>query len=269
MKIPLKASIMLTSFAATALTGAVAKAYQWVPTGGPHARHVASGWMISTEDRGNGNYSIYRYSGGHWGIVSGVADRDITVDQSGNAWVINSYNDIYRWNGSSFVGFALGSNNWNTVAVGNPHNQYEIWATDVYNNIFDYSGTVDGAGQWVALSGSATKVAIFNETEGCTGRTVHVPFVVNGAGYIYKYNYTSPPQCSTAFQQVAGSAFDITTEFVTGADSGLYQWNQGAGGFYWTIGSVPDPNNNGTAGIGSGANGTFAMNSQGTVYILQ
>jgi hypothetical protein len=266
-----KVSIMLVSFVATVLSGAVAEAsYQWSATGGPHAIAIASGWMIGGDSHGDGNYSIYKYKSGNWGIVPGGANRDITVDQSGNAWVINSSSVIYWWNGSSFQAFD-GSQNWNTVAVGNPHNQFEIWATDVYNRIFWYSGTVDVGGQWFQVTGSALKVAVFNETESCTGHVIHAPWALsNVAGAIYEFGVNPSNSCLNGnYQRVAGAAFDITTEFVTGADFGLYQWDQGRGGFFRVVGPVPDPNNKGTAGIGSGPNGTFAMNSQGNVYVLQ
>ena len=57
-------------------------------------------WVIGTNNVGGGK-GIYRWTGGNWQNIAGGALR-IAVNPSGNAWVINSYDHVFEWKGSSW-----------------------------------------------------------------------------------------------------------------------------------------------------------------------
>jgi hypothetical protein len=244
------------------LAANTAMADSWGQTAPGVATAVASGWVIGADSHGDGNFGIYQLDT-FWSQRPGGAKGNITVDQSHNPWVINANHQIFRWNGASFV-FFDSSKSWQTVAVGNPNNPFEIVATDTSGNIWIDTNGINRGASWTQIPGNATKVAVFLETEPCGfgANSIHIPWVMNSSGSIYKYvvGSSSSPCSSGSFNARSGFAKDITTDYVLGGDNGLYQYDPSNDSFDIRL----IPGRSGLLGIGSDgtALNTFSFDTQ-------
>ncbi len=65
-------------------------------------RNDTQAWVLDCGESGYpGNFFIRRWTGSCWQIQPGAASQ-IAVDADGVAWVINTFNQVYRFNGSSW-----------------------------------------------------------------------------------------------------------------------------------------------------------------------
>jgi len=91
-------------------------------------------WIIGTEGSPETGYGIHRLDDSDWTLVPGAAN-EITVDNNGNAWVVNAANSIYHFNGAAFMpvnGVAKhigvgGSEQSRIFVVGTDDHVYEFW----------------------------------------------------------------------------------------------------------------------------------------------
>lgn len=58
-------------------------------------------WGISNEAVAGG-YNVYKWNGSSWDLKPGAGVR-ISVDNLGNAWMVNEGGSIYRWNGTGWT----------------------------------------------------------------------------------------------------------------------------------------------------------------------
>ena len=109
-------------------------------------------WIIGTTIEGGG-YSIYRRDGNYWSKISGSALR-ITVDDDGNAYVVNNSDYIYRYNGSGWIKFmdgaakdiGFGGGKLWILGTGEEEEGYEIFRRD--------------GDQWTKIEGSGVKIDV-------------------------------------------------------------------------------------------------------------
>ena len=232
-------------------TNAFATEY-WTDTGSC-ARSVGWDYEVTCTSYA-GSYSMAQYDPYpyYWTAITGAADF-ITTDKSANPWVVDSSGIVY-------YGYVTSSITWQsidtgagitfkTVAAGDPANSRDdVWATDTSGNVYVWTGYVNGStvetGYWVGVGQSfthgAAKVAMFNETlsntlsspAGCT--TLHTPWVLDGAGQVWKYEYSNYGSCTASSSCTGGcwvyqsnaAGYDIASnDLVLGTDRNVYQWN--------------------------------------------
>jgi hypothetical protein len=171
---------------------AAAQAVQWTRIPGAAFDIGANGgkvWAIGANPL-PGGYGIYRWngrtSGAAWDNVPGSA-TDITVDDSGNPWVVTAQGTVFEWLGGRFEGVAgrasdIGAGGGQVYVIGTN-------ASPGGYGIYRYAG----GGRWTQLPGGAVRIAVDR-----TG----APWVVNDQGNIFVLKGNS-------WEQVAGRARDI------------------------------------------------------------
>jgi hypothetical protein len=159
-------------------------------------------WVIGANRIGN-DWGIFRWNGTGWDGVPGAGTR-ISVDWKGNAWIINSMQDLYRWDGSGTwinmgikavdVGLGADGTAW---AIGTERVGYYDWAIHKY-----------GPNGWERMPGGG--VAIDVDPKG------HA-LIVNSQQDMYRWD-------GYAWHQLPGKATDVGV----GADGTV--WSIGANG---------------------------------------
>lgn len=237
------ASLLLALLA----TMSTAEAQQWQLLDG-RARDVGVGangtaWVIGTNSV-PGGYDIWRRNSTGWTNIPGGAER-IAVDPSGNAWIVNNSQTIFRYDGSKWVvvngqarDVGIGANGtvW-VIGNGAEPGGYGIWRT-----------TNQGA-NWTKVPGAAVRITV-----DATGNA----WVINSSNTIFRYNGTS-------FVAQPGAAQDIGAGpdgavWVIGMDNGIYRW----GGSNWSR------KTGGASQIAAGPAGTvWVVNSGGEIFKAQ
>src|SRR6185436_1745983 len=97
---------LTTSISIAMLPGAPASAapgYIQIPGTAADSGVGANGsaWIIGQAGNSAGGQVYHLESNGMWKGVPGNGDR-IDVGSDGRPWVVNNYNEIYRWNGTRF-----------------------------------------------------------------------------------------------------------------------------------------------------------------------
>jgi hypothetical protein len=167
-----------------------------------------------------GGFGIFRWNGktfgNVWDAVSGGA-TEITVDQTGNPWVVNDQGSIYRWQGGRFE---LLPGKANDIGAGGGK-VFIIGQNPVRGGFGIYRW--DGGGKWSSLPGGAVRIAA--DQDG-------IPWVVNEAGSIFMWDQGK-------WAPISGRANDIACNgnqvFVVGKDAssggfGIHRWNPSGGG---------------------------------------
>jgi len=137
-----------------------------------------------------GGYQVVKWNGTSWNAVSGGAGIRIAADPSGNPWVVNASNLIYKYNGSIWTllpgtGTDIGiSSNGSVFAI----NTTTVTSTGGYQ-VVKWNGT----GWTVIPGGAGVRIAVDS-----TG----MPWVVNKSNLIFKYN-------GSTWTQLPGTATDI------------------------------------------------------------
>jgi hypothetical protein len=137
-----------------------------------------------------------------WNPVSGGAGIRITVDASGNPWVVNKSNLIYKYNGSTWTqmpgtgtDIGISSTNGSVYAI----NTTLVTSTGGYQ-VVKWNTTTSG---WdVVPGGAGVRIAVDGSG---------MPWVVNKSNLIFKYN-------GNTWTQLPGTATDIGI----GADGTAY-----------------------------------------------
>lgn len=171
-----------------------AQAQTWTAVAG-QARDVGVGadgsvWTIGSEPEAGG-FSIYRLrdNGAARDKVAGSALR-IAVDPKGNAWVVNSAQMLFRWDGAKWLAF---SNRMATdVGIGADGT---VWVIGNEPEAGGYAihRSADNGASWARVPGSALRIAV--DPKG-------LAWVVNKAGEIFRFDGKS-------FVHVPGGAQDI------------------------------------------------------------
>lgn len=189
-------------------------------------------WAIGTKQV-PGGYRIWRWDGDSWAGVRGGAVR-ISVDPSGNAWVVNSAGRIYRYDGSAFRGIPTGRAT--DIGVGADGSVWVIGSNKVSGGygIYRWTGRT-----WTRVPGGAVRIAVDRDGNA---------WVVNSGGGIYRYD-------GRRFVRLPGAAKDIGagadgSVWVTTANGDIYKWDE----------------NNWKKQIGSGV--TIAVGGRGEAWVV-
>ncbi len=230
-------------------SGIVERVFQGLPGAGNDIAVGANGaaWLIGTNPLGGGNFGIYHWTGTTWAQIPGGAVT-ITVDPSGNPWVINSSHSIYHWNGSTWQQFPGGGTDISVGANG------AIWLIGTNPlgggnfGIYHWTGTT-----WAQFPGAAVKIAVDPNGN---------PWVINSSHSIYHWNGSSwqlfPGGGTDISVGANGAIWLIGTNPLGGGNFGIYHWT----GTTWA--SVPgvatriavDPNGN-----------PWVINAAGGIYL--
>ncbi|AEE53422.1 tectonin domain-containing protein [Haliscomenobacter hydrossis] len=157
----------------------------WIQMPG-RARDIGAGangevWIIGTNPL-SGGYGIFRWrplrmpvgSGvdpNGWEAVDGAAVR-ITVDASGNPWVVNSAGSIFRRQNNQWIALPGSAKD---IAAG-ANGEIYVVGTSMTNNSNIYYWNAN-ANQWEVVGGVARNIAV--------GTTAVKPFVTNDVGQIW------------------------------------------------------------------------------------
>jgi hypothetical protein len=104
-------------------------------------------WVVGT-GAVEGGYGIYKWNGSGWTSVPGGAVR-ITVDPSGNAWIVNSTGNIFQYNGSSWNPKPGPAKDIGAGANGT------IWCTGTNDHVYQWDVTY-----WKLKTGVASQIAV-------------------------------------------------------------------------------------------------------------
>lgn len=152
---------------------------------------------------------IYKFNGNDWTRLAG-SDGSTIAANGGKVCLVNTAGLIYQWNGSSWK--QMTGSAGRDIAI---NNDGSIWLTNSAGKIYKYNGS-----SWTQMQGSdARRIA-------AGGGQV---WMVNSVGKIYQYN-------GTGWTQKAGSdGRDITVSndgkvYLTNTVGKIYEWN----GNSWT-----------------------------------
>jgi len=163
-------------------------------------------WVIGANAVGY-DWGIFRWNGTNWDKIEGAGTR-ISVDWKGNAWIINSMQDLYRWDGTSNwinmgikamdVGLGADGTAW---AIGTDRVGDADWAVYRYNT-----------NGWERMPGGGVAIAVDPKGNAT---------VVNSMQDMYKWD-------GYAWHQLPGKATDIGigangTIWSTGVNGGIYR----------------------------------------------
>ncbi len=166
---------------------------------------------ITGKEKVFGGYAIEQWTGSGFKKVIGGAVR-IDVDPWGYPWVVNSFDDIYRWE----------NNNWTKmpgkakdIGIGADGSVWIIGTDAVLGGfgIYKWNGS-----SFTKIDGGAVRIDV-----GPDGN----PWVVNSDGNIYRRN-------NNQWQKMPGSATDISVDingnvWITGTNAGgntIYRWTK-------------------------------------------
>ncbi|MFG6100561.1 tectonin domain-containing protein [Leptothoe sp. ISB3NOV94-8A] len=198
-------------------------------TGGKIFQRVNDGWLLRpgigndiASNNGHqwlvgansvyGGYGIYQWNGNDWNAIDGGA-VGIAVSPSGNPWIINNEDYIYRRENNIWQ---LLPGRAKDIDIGKNGQVWIVGANEVNGGhpIWYWHGT-----DWTPIDGGAIRIAVDPAGN---------PWIVNNEGYIYR-------RVNDAWQLLPGRAKDIDigdngqvwivgTNEVTGG-YGIYQWN--------------------------------------------
>jgi len=240
---------LLLAVVAVAFTTHAAQAQNWQLLDG-RGSDVGVGadgsvWIIGTNVV-PGGFDIWKRNaaGTGWTNIPGGAVR-IAVDPSGNAWIVNSSQTIFHYDGTKWVVVPGGAHD---IGVGANGTVWVIGGNAEAGGYDIYRSTNSGA-NWTKIPGSALRISV--DPAGNA-------WVVNNANNVFRYD-------GNQWIQTPGSAKDIGVGsdgaiWVTGADGGIYRWN----GSNWTQKS------GGATQIAGGPNGlVWVVNGAGEMYKAQ
>ncbi len=143
-------------------------------------------WIVG-ENRG-----LYRYvsSSNSWQQVTGSNGSRITVDINGTPWFVNTSNDIYRWNGSSWT--KLTGSAYDIGAGGSTSANAAVWIIGTNRRMYRWNAS---SNSWDIKSAGSNGSRIAVDS---TGK----PWIVNTDQNIYVEN-------GNGWLQVDGKANDI------------------------------------------------------------
>jgi streptogramin lyase len=169
---------LLRLLALFAVIGAqTAQAQNWQLTDGG-ARDIGVGadgtvWVIGT-NAVPGGYPIYRRTNNAWVNVPGGAER-IAVDPQGNAWLVNSTQTIFHFDGSKWATVAGAARD---IGVGANGTVWIIGNNAEAGGYGIYRSTDQGT-NWTKIPGSAVRVSV--DPQGNA-------WVVNKANNIFRFD---------------------------------------------------------------------------------
>jgi hypothetical protein len=189
-------------------------AQNWASVGGITAQDIAVGsngtvWATGT------NSVIYRLNGSTWQAIPGEAAR-IAVDPRGDAWAVNSGNEIFR--------YVAARNNWvkvtgnaTDIGIGADGSVWIIGANRTQGGFDIYKWNGNG---WNLVPGGAVRIAV--DPKGNA-------WVVNNTNNVFRFS-------GSTFVQLPGSVRDIGIGangaiWCTTPSDQIYQWN----GSDWTL----------------------------------
>lgn len=178
---------------------------------------VMGAWIITNTPNPYG-YTIARWNGTTqtWTPISGGATR-VGVDNNGRAWVVNSFGDIYQYNGSAFVWVPGGATD---IAVGGVGASEKVWIVGTLpapqggNQIYRRDGS-----SWTLIPGGGSRIAVDE-----TGKA----WVVNANSNVFRYTGTG----ASGWTWVPGrQARDIAvgadgTVWIVGTDNIVYRYRE-------------------------------------------
>jgi hypothetical protein len=91
-------------------------------------------WAIGTI-RESGGYGVYRWDGAQFAKAKGIAGVRIAVDPRGFPWVVDSFNNVRRWNGrywQNLPGWGM------DVAIGA---NGAVWSVGLEGGLHEFRGT--------------------------------------------------------------------------------------------------------------------------------
>lgn len=180
----------------------------WARIGGITARDIAVGsngtvWATGT------NSAIYRLNGTNWQTMPGLAER-IAVDPRGEAWVINSSRQIYRYVTAS-NSWTLIQGNATDIGIGADGSVWIIGANQAEGGFDIYKWSGNG---WNRVQGGAVRIAV--DPRGNA-------WVVNNTNNVFTFNGSTFVQQPGAVQDIGIGANG--TVWCTASDNQIYQWN--------------------------------------------
>lgn len=197
--------------------------------------------FITGGDRLDKGFRVFRWtgqtSGNPWAPMPGIG-TEISADDQGNPWIVNSDQEIFRWQGGAFQqvpgranDIAAGGGKVYAIGSRRAGSGFDIWRWD-------------GGRSWNMLPGAAVRIASNNHGD---------PWVVSENRGIFAW-------VGGRWEQIPGHATDIACggpeTFVIGVDSvpggsGIYQFhpdqpnrlwqNVGGGAFRIAVGSNGRP----------------------------
>ena len=153
----------------------------------------------------NKGQNIYRWVNNNWTQMPGAAVR-VAVDPSGNAWVVNAGGGIYHWENNNWKQIPGGLTD---IGVGGPAPNGTVWGVNAGQEIFRLKGT-----SWEKMPGAAVRVAV--DPAGNA-------WVVNSGGGIYTWVNNNWVQRPGAAKDVAVCGTGAV--YVIGTDNAPYKWN--------------------------------------------
>ena len=151
-------------------------------------------WVIGTNSVGGGK-GIYKWTGGTWQTIAGGALR-IAVNPTGRAWVINSYDQVYEWNGSGWnytsavTGKDVAISSGGTVFILQPSKLYSKKPSDT---------------TWSSMDGPTGKMMLRISADS-NGN----PYVITNENKLYQYNGTLWYEIPTPSQGLVDVAVGTT-----------------------------------------------------------
>jgi hypothetical protein len=157
----------------------------------------------------NSAQQIYRWNNGGWTHIPGAAVR-VGASPDGWSWVVNSVDDIYRFN--------IGTNSWNQI----PGKLVQISAmskdkalgVNRVGNIFLWENNA-----WKQLPGKASWAAIGTDDE---------RWVVNSGGHIFRWTHTTSDWTRVPGIAVSVEAQNASRVIVTNGAGNMFAWQSGA-----------------------------------------
>jgi Tectonin domain len=209
-------------------------------------------WIIGTSPVGAaGDFSIYRFAGTYWAVVSGGAVR-IAVGPNGVPWIVNSAGQIFRREGNAWKPLPGRAKDIGVGADGT------VWiiGTNPVGTAGDFGIYSLVGGSWVAVEGGAVRISVAPDG---------MPWIVNAAGQIFRRRGDSWRDPYPGFGKDIGVGPDSSVWLIaTGrvgnaADFGIFEWD----GSNWA--KAPG----GGIGIAVGPNSVpWMVNSAGSIYRL-
>jgi len=156
---------------------------------------------------------------------AGFASR-VSVDDRGNAWVVNRDGDVLKWSGSAFerkASMPKDSKNlkrpFSDIGIGA---NGEVWAVAKFDKQSDSSGV---AGSWAVWTGNTWSQALNGEPRSVSVDPQGVAWTVDVKGYISKWDGQKAIMVSGNARAIDVAACPNGDAFIVGTDKAPYKWN--------------------------------------------
>ena len=219
-------ALILMGMLLLAPTPAVAQDISWnLMPGSMSDIGVGAGLVWGVDS--NGNVFRWRAANGTWTPISpkSIVARRVSVDDRGNAWVVNADGDILKWSGSAFVRQARIRDQQNLIRpfsdIGVGANG-AAWAVAKFDKRVDPDGV---AGSWVSFTGNTWNRGMSGEPKSVSVDPSGNAWTVDVQGYIAKWDGRNAVMASANARAIDVAACHNGDVFIVGTDKAPYKWN--------------------------------------------